>query len=248
MMRVSTIRPVITACVFVVTACATTPDPALIIQEAQAVDQIRVAARATTAAASALLATINTAKATHDDAVLARDVAFVAGGDTTSARRAEAAAATRIRAVTVSIATAAASADALIGAGSDAPLRLDISGSLSVVARFANGIAEARDSLDSRVDEFSSATQDVHEKSRALQEAVNERNTAIDALSLADSISAARASLDDAMAAVVASDVSLTGVLTSIEIVSQELHDASVSIERQLPVLNTPRRDLRRRR
>ena len=236
---------IVIACILTIAACGGNRPQVIVVQEAQAVDRIRAAARAALISAATLSAATQAASQAHNTAVSARNTAFLSGA-AGSASRAESVAATSVRAVVVTMGETAARADALAAAGVDAPQRFDLTLPLSVVSRFSNTIAERQDTLSSQVNTFSLATQDVHDRTAAVSSAVRQINTTTDALSAADTISTARGRLDDAMAEVVTADVLLTSILSTIRLDAEQLEDAARTVEQTLPGLSTPRRDLER--
>ena len=240
--NITAITIVALTCIYALTSCGGGRQT-ILVEEAQAVNQIREAAITATIAAGTLSAAIDTAISAHQVAINERNNALFSGSST-SASRAESVAATSVRAVGVTIDETAARADALVGAGADAPRRVDLVFPLSVVSEFSNSIAEKHDQLNQRIRTFSQSAQNVHVRSGEVTSAVDQADSATDALAAADSITVARNSLDDALAVAVNADVQLSEILNVLKFDAERLEDAARSIEFSLPAGGAPRRDL----
>lgn len=215
----------------------------IIVEEAQAVDRIREATIMASIAAGTLSEALDAAISAHDNAKNERSNALLSG-DFSLAGRAESVAATSVRAVGVTIEQTAGRADALRGAGADAPRNIDLIVPLATVSEFANTIAELHDQLNSRVESFTEAARNVQVRSVAVSAAVESVATTSDALAAADSISVARSSLDDALAEAVTADVLLAEILQVLKFDAERLQAAARTIEFELPSVGVPRRDL----
>ena len=231
------------ACVYALTSCGGGQQTVVIVEEAQAVNQIREAAITAAIAASTLSAAVDTAISAHEVAIDERNNALFSGISTLSSR-AESVAATSVRAVGVTINQTAARADALAGAGNDAPRSIDLVFPLIVVSEFSNSIAEKHDQLNERIRTFSESARNVHMRSVEVSSAVDLAGSETDALAAADSITGARNSLDDALAEAVNADVQLSEILGVLKFDAERLADTARSIERSLPSVGAPRRDL----
>ena len=225
-----------------------------IIEENPAVYQILTAAQSAARSAGSLSAATDAALDAVDIAVRARREAEYKG-DFSLARRAESIAAANIRAVNVTITETATRADALVGAAGDIPNRYELVllSSIGVVSQFSNGIAEKNDELNSSATKWSIATRNVFERVNDVEEAVNRfRNNAkensendpVNALGFADVISDARGAHDDALSEVIRADQLLTEILRDIQQDANNLQNAAINIERQLPADLAPRRSI----